>query len=176
MNFLEELTAEWYSYKGLFVKTNIKYGKNETGKGGHTGEMDVVAYNPKTRELKHFECSGDSDTWKSREIRFKKKFSTANKNYNKKFDFPFKSIEQIAIVGFGKPRQMVNFGEGVKIVLVPDFIKEINDELGKKDLLQDAMPEIYPILRAMQYSAFYSNKEADRDTSAGDIKKDQNYP
>lgn len=171
MNFLEELTAEWYGYKRFFVRTNIKYGKNEKGRGGHTGEMDVVAYNPETSELTHIECSGDSDTWANREIRFKRKFFTAGKNYNKIFGFPFKSIEKKAIVGFGKPRQGVDFGEGVKIVLVPDFIKEINDELGKKDLLRDAIPEIYPLLRAMQYSVFYSNKEADRDASVGEPER-----
>jgi len=86
MNFLEQLTAEWYQYKGYFVRTNIKYGKNAKGKGGHSGEMDVVAYNPKTKELTHIECSTETVEKKKIEPKFQKKFYTAKENYNKIFE------------------------------------------------------------------------------------------
>ncbi len=67
MNFLEQLAAEWYGYRGYFCRTNIRFGK--TGHGGHIGEMDVIAYHPKTREFIHVECSSDSWSWeKKREI------------------------------------------------------------------------------------------------------------
>lgn len=49
MNFLEQLVAEWYEYKGYFCRTNIRFG--ETGHDGHIGEMDVVAFHPKTKEF-----------------------------------------------------------------------------------------------------------------------------
>lgn len=45
MNFLEELVAEWYRYKGFFVQTNIKYGLREH-KGGYEGEIDIVILDP----------------------------------------------------------------------------------------------------------------------------------
>ncbi len=47
MNFLEQLVAEWYAYKGYFVRTNIKFGKRI--RGGYEGEMDVVAFDPKEK-------------------------------------------------------------------------------------------------------------------------------
>ena len=59
MNFLEQVVAEWFSYEGYFVKTNIKFGK--LPRGGFTGEMDVVAFHPKTRELVHIETEPPRD-------------------------------------------------------------------------------------------------------------------
>jgi len=156
MNFLEQLAAEWYEYKGCFVRTNIKYGKNPSGKGGHVGEFDVVAYSPERKELIHIECSTDSSTWGDREVRFKRKFSTAKDNYNKIFTFPYKKIERTAIVGFHKAKNKPDFGPNVKIILIPDFVKKITNEIKKKSPMQDAIPESYPLLRAIQYSAFFN--------------------
>jgi Holliday junction resolvase-like predicted endonuclease len=45
-NFLEELVAEWLEYKGYIVKRNERVGRRAAG--GHEGELDVVAFNPKT--------------------------------------------------------------------------------------------------------------------------------
>lgn len=156
MNFLEQLAAEWYECKGYFVRTNIKYGRNPNGKGGHIGEFDVVAYSPETKKLIHIECSTDSSTWENRELCFKKKFSTAEENYKKVFTFPYKKIERIAIVGFHKANDKPNFGPNIKIIIIPDFIKEITNEIKKKSPMQDAIPESYPLLRAIQYSAFFN--------------------
>ena len=156
MNFLEQLAAEWYEYKGCFVRTNIKYGKNPSGQGGYIGEFDVVAYSPETKELIHIECSTDSSTWEDREVRFKRKFSTAKDNYKKIFTFPYKKLERIAIVGFHKANNKPDFGPNVKIILIPDFVKEITNELKKKSPMQDAIPESYSLLRAIQYSAFFN--------------------
>ena len=54
MNFLEQLAAEWYEYQGFFVRRNIKFG-GAAGKstGGHSGEIDIIAYKPKNRILLH---------------------------------------------------------------------------------------------------------------------------
>ena len=40
-NFLEQLVAEFYEYKGYFVRRNILVGKR--AKGGYECELDVVA-------------------------------------------------------------------------------------------------------------------------------------
>jgi len=156
MNFLEQLTAEWYEYNGYFVRTNIKYGKNAKGKGGHIGEMDVVAYDPTTKILKHIECSTDSSTWKERENRFKRKFSTGKEHYVKIFPFQNNGIERTAIVGFHKTNYNPNFGQKIEIILIPDFIKGITSKLAEKNPMQDAVPESYPLLRAIQYSSFFN--------------------
>lgn len=79
MNFLEQLVAEWYEYKGYFVRTNIKFGKRT--RGGYMGEMDVVGYNTNTQDFVHIETSTDSLSWEKRKEIFERKFMDARKYY-----------------------------------------------------------------------------------------------
>ena len=110
MNFLEQLAAEWYEYDGHFVRTNIRFGPR--AKGGYTGEMDVVAYNPNSHELIHIETSTDANSRAEREERFCKKFSDAKKYYLTMF--PFKgTFKQVAILGFNDRVHDLNFGKNI---------------------------------------------------------------
>ena len=84
MNFLEQVIAEWFSHKGYFVKTNIKFGKLPSG--GFAGEVDVVAFHPQTRELVHIEASTDGGA-----KRFKEKFDLAKRYYGELFEFSYDS-------------------------------------------------------------------------------------
>lgn len=43
-NFLEQLVAEWYEYRGYFVRRNVLVGRRS--QGGQDGELDIVAFNP----------------------------------------------------------------------------------------------------------------------------------
>jgi hypothetical protein len=79
VNFLEQLVAEWYAYRGFFVRTNIKFGKR--GKGGYKGEMDVVAFHPQGRTLVHIEASSDAYSWPKRKEMFRKKFQIEEQLY-----------------------------------------------------------------------------------------------
>lgn len=152
MNFLEQLAAEWYEYNGHFVRTNIKFGPR--ARGGYTGEIDVAAYNPNTHELTHIETSTDADSRIKREKKFRRKFSDAKKYYLK--IFPFKSgFKQVAILGFNNRVHTLNFGKDVIIKSIPELISEINSELKKINPAKKAVPESYPLLRAMQHSAYY---------------------
>ena len=158
MNFLEKLTAEWYEYKGYFIRTNIRFGK--TGHGGHIGEMDVIAYHPKTREFIHIECSSDSLSWEKKKKIFTKKFKNAKKFYNENFPFNKSKIRKIVITGFSRPRnnteQKMNFGEGIEVILVPDFVILISSEISKLDPWYISINEnSYPLLRSIQYGTFY---------------------
>jgi hypothetical protein len=73
MNHLEQLVAEWYEYRGYFVRRNVQVGKRD--KGGYDCELDVVAFHPEKQHLVHVEPSMDAHTWVKREERFAKKFS-----------------------------------------------------------------------------------------------------
>lgn len=42
MNFLEQLVSEWYSYRGFYVRENVRVGLRD--RGGYQGELDVVAF------------------------------------------------------------------------------------------------------------------------------------
>jgi hypothetical protein len=169
MNFLEQLAAEWYQYRGYFVRTNIRFGRNANGRGGHVGEIDVIAYRPETGEFIHLEASTDSLTWEDRKERFERKFSDA-RNYYMEI-FPFKEIDtrprQIALVGFhvnphpstetwrSRPPANAVLGElPIEVQSIRSFIREIQAELRQHDPQREAVPETFPLLRAIQYSAF----------------------
>lgn len=153
MNFLEQLTAEWHAFRGWFVRTNIKFGRRK--QGGWEGEIDVIAYDPKTETLRHIETSTDSYAWEIRKKRFLRKFTSAKPHYGDVFPVHTQHIEQIAIVGFSRPKKPVVLPPSIQIVLVPDFIREITAVLSKIDPMQSAVPETYPLLRAVQYASFY---------------------
>lgn len=157
MNFLEQLAAEWYEYKGYFVRTNVKFGK--LSHGGWKGEIDVVAYEPKTREFIHIQTPTDADSWDKRKGRFCRKFHDAAKFYSELFSFQISKVRKLAFVGFFKPKIKPNFGDSIDVILVPEFIQEITNELRKKNPMQDAVPENYLLLRAIQYSAFYNTSK-----------------
>ena len=155
MNFLEQLAAEWYQFGGCFVRTNVKFGRRS--RGGWKGEMDVVAYNPNTKEFLHIETSTDASSKVEREARFKKKFKNAKEHYREMFPFKGQKLKQIAIVGFTNPRTPLNFGKRVEIISIPNFIRQITKELREKNPAQDAISETYSLLRAIQYAMFYTN-------------------
>lgn len=169
MNFLEEIAAEWYEYKGFFVRTNIKFGRRAMG--GYVGEMDVVGYKPETSEFIHIEASTDALAWIKRKERFERKFTDARKYYME--IFPFKEMgmkpKQIALVSFNannNPESNIwkstapnNSPWGdiqIEVLQIPTFFNQINTELKNKNPQNDAIPETYPLLRAVQYSTFYN--------------------
>jgi len=155
MNFLEQLAAEWYQFRGYFVRTNVKFGRRS--RGGWKGEIDVLAYSPNTQEFLHIETSTDANSRKAREEQFKKKFRNAKEHYRELFPFKGKKLKQIAIVGFTTARIPLNFGDGIEVISIPNFIRQITQELRAKNPAQDAIPETYPLLRAIQYAMFYTS-------------------
>lgn len=166
MNFLETLAREWYEYNGYFCRTNIRFGA--LAHGGHMGEMDVVAYHPKTKEFIHLECSTDSWSWEKKKEVFTRKFKNAQSFYDEKFPFEKEKVRKIAITAFQYPKhnaeQKMNFGNRVEIIIVPDFITKIALELSKKDPWKIGINESsYPLLRSIQYGTFYLLREIKRE-------------
>jgi len=156
MNFLEQLIAEWYSYKGYLVGTNIRFGKMK--QGGYEGEMDVIAFDPDTKTLIHIETSFDAESWEKRKLKFQKKFRTAERHYRSTFKFNFEKVVKRVIVGFTKSRKTINLGDDIELVFIPDIIREINEEMSKLNPLKSAIPERYPLLRTIQFSIFFGKK------------------
>jgi len=171
VNFLEQLVAEWYQYKGYLVRTNVRFGRNARGRGGHVGEMDVIAFDPKEKGFIHIETSTDADTWSKRKRKFEKKFSDARRYYMEEFSFKEMGMKpkQIAIVGFNlNPRQEYTLWKSsapgqsqwgdieIDVIHIPRFFKQINAELKNRNPQNEAVPETYPLLRAIQYSVFYA--------------------
>jgi hypothetical protein len=76
-NFLEQLVAEWYEFRGYFVRRNIKVGP--LPKGGFKSELDVVAFHPTEKHLVHIDPSTDAHAWDQREKHFTPKFVVGRK-------------------------------------------------------------------------------------------------
>src|SRR5438445_70942 len=160
MNFLEQLTAEWYAYKGYFVRTNVKM--NKRAKGGWDNELDVLAFSARTGELIHLESTWDAEPWPKRKVRFlTKKFVYSQLQYEEIVGVKISTLRKIALVGLGRSSNSdLNWGGGVEVVLIPAFIASIAHELAKKDPLKDVVPEGFPRLRAMQLALVYGRNES----------------
>ena len=151
MNHLEQLVAEWYEYRGYFVRRNIQVGKRD--KGGYDCELDVVAFHPEKQHLVHVEPSMDADAWATREARFAKKFSAGLSHIPALFKgivLPSK-IEQIALLGFASIAN-VKLLAGARIMTTAELFAEIVAGISGKRVASAAIPEQYPLLRTIQFA------------------------
>lgn len=147
MNFLEELSSEWYEYQGYFVKKNIRVDKLD--KGGYKGEFDVVAYNPYTHELIHIETSGASTSIRNTVEKFNKKFKYTQDDYIRILKFKeIKTIKKIAIAGYSKTTSAKL--DGIELITIPRFVQNISVEIDKINFMKIILPEKFPLLRAIQ--------------------------
>ena len=153
MNFLEQLVAEWYEYNHYFVRTNIRIGRRLSG--GYDGEIDIAAFQPKDKSLLHIETSTDNETWNHRIERFQRKFAVASKCYKEIFDFEFTSVKQQVIIGYTERKTPINIGKGIKVIIIPQFMRLICGELKQFSPSTRAVPECYPLLRAVQFTVHY---------------------
>jgi hypothetical protein len=151
-NFLEQLVAEWYEFRGYFVRRNINVGKRPNG--GYACELDIVALNPNTRHLVQVEPSMDSDSWAIRERRFAIKFEAGRKYIPEIFsgfgDLP--EIEQIAVFALGSDKTHLTIGGG-KLVHVKELMNEIRQNVARRKVESAAIPEQFVILRTLQFTA-----------------------
>lgn len=157
-NFLEQLVAEWYEYQGYFLRRNMKVGKRAAG--GYEGELDVIAFNPKSKHLIHIETSMDSDSWQTRENRYTKKFVAGRKYIHSLFeglDLPEpEEIEQIALFVYASNTNHKTVGGG-QVMVANELLAEIISELKSKPIDASIIPEHLTILRSLQFVAHYKN-------------------
>lgn len=149
-NFLEQLVAEWYEYRGYFVRRNAHVGPR--AKGGYECELDVIALHPEKKHLVHVEASTDASTWDERERRFAKKFEAGRKYLRPLFrglDLPGE-IEQIAVLVFGSMKNRSTLA-GARMLLAADLLREITEGLRSTDIRSSMVPEQYPLLRTVQF-------------------------
>ncbi len=161
MNFLEQLAAEWYEYKGYFVLTNRTYGKR--GEGGFEGEVDVLAVRLKERDFLHIETSTDSSSYAVRKEKFRDQFAKAARYYRTWLPCKASEVRKIAIVGWAKePTKDKNyFGNGIEMETIPQFIARIAEELAGKRPTDAAVPEGFPLVRAIQFAVHYGRERGD---------------
>lgn len=161
-NYLEQLVAEWYEFRGFFVRRNILVGKRPSG--GYECELDIVAFHPVKRELVHVEPSMDANSWAVRERRFKKKFDAGRRYIPGLFtglDIP-SEIEQIALLGFGSDVNHPTLGGGL-VITIEQLLKEIFAYLKDRKIPSSAISENFILLRAYQFVSNFPHVVAKRE-------------
>jgi hypothetical protein len=151
MNHLEQLVAEWYEFRGYFVRRNVQVGRRANG--GYDCELDVVAFCPTRQHLVHLEPSMDAHTWAVREQRYAKKFEAGRQHIPSLFGslaLP-ESIEQIAVLGFASNANIKTLAGG-RIQTTAELLAEITGEIGSRKIASAAVPEQYPLLRTIQFA------------------------
>ncbi len=155
-NFLEQLVAEWYEFRGYFVRRNVKVGLRK--QGGFESELDVVAFNPANKHLVQIEPSIDSDEWGKREKRFSAKFEAGRKYIPSLFPgLRLPEPEQVALLVFASARHTHVGGGRVLLIqnLMKDILSDSNWGLSYRSVNNQAVPEQYVILRSLQFAANY---------------------
>ena len=159
-NFLEQLVAEWYEYKGYFIRRNVWVGKR--AKGGYECELDIVAFHPGKKHLVQIEPSMDAASWAERERRYKKKFEAGRKYIPELFkglEIPT-SIEQIALLVFASKQNRETLAGG-KLIVASELLADIFTDLKSSSIYSKTIPEQFPILRALQFVAQYKKEVCD---------------
>jgi len=152
MNHIESLLAEYYDWQGYVVKCNTRVGR--LPRGGWEMELDIVAFDPRSRRIFHVEPSLAGDTWSKREVRYKKKFE-AGRKYICKNLFPWAEastpITQLAILpNCGPKYRKLAAGDVITIDEMMSEIKQAVKRVGRAG--RAAIPERYPLLRTIQFT------------------------
>lgn len=121
-------------------------------KGGWDVELDVLAYDPSNGTLLHVETSGDAASWAKRKRQFlAKKFILKREEYEAILGCKVSKIKKIAVVGYPRSTKVdLNWGQDIEVVLIPVLIARIAEKLHLQHPTKEAVPEGFPILRAMQ--------------------------
>jgi hypothetical protein len=155
-NYLEQLIAEWYEYKGYFIRRNVHVGR--LGRGGYECELDIVGCHPAEKHLVHIEPSLDGNSWAEREKRYRKKFEAGRKHIRSLFkDFTVpeaEEIEQVAVFAYASKKHHETIAGG-KVIVMTDLLDDIFSELKSLSIFTNAIPEQQPILRTLQIVAHY---------------------
>lgn len=158
MAHLEDLIVEWYDINKYAVYRNITVAKR--AKGGWGCELDVVAHSVKDNRLIHIEASLDAHSWPERERRFEKKFAAGRASMF--VDVvpwldPNTPIEQIAILAAKRTTPLA----GARVRSVDEFLAEIVTWVrARGPACRTAIPEKYPLLRAIQLAIAGYNRVA----------------
>lgn len=151
MTHLESLTAEYLSWCGFLLRTNVWVGK--LSGGGWEGELDIVGYHPKKRRVVHYETSLDALSWSRREKKYAKKFETGRKHIFETV-FPWLKdsglqVESVAVLP-NRPRDGRTEIGGGRLVPVDELLLEIRRSVSRHPVFGEAVPETYPLLRTIQ--------------------------
>ncbi len=97
----------------------------------------------------------DAHSWTKREDRFAKAFKIAKRNIPKLFEaFELPPLRQIALIAYGGKGTRETLGGG-ELLMLGEFVKQIQLNLRDKRVDGDAVPEQFPIIRGIQFAIHY---------------------
>ncbi len=154
MTHLEQLIKEWFEFQGYFVRANLKVGKRE--RGGHAGELDIIAFHPVSKHLIHVEASIDPYNWEKRNNIFRGKFERGRRYFLEAFPWldPDHKIEQWAVL-WASDEKNKTIGDGMgKVVPIRKLYEWIAAYIMKEvgSVHKNPIPGEYPLLRTMQFT------------------------
>lgn len=151
-NYLEQLAAEWYEYRGYFVRRHVLVGPKAGG--GHEAELTVVAVHLEKGEVVQVEPSMDAHSWEKREQRYKARFDAGRQFIPGLVGNAGDScaLTQIALIGLGSSTNHPTLG-GADVLSLSDFLVEILGQLRGGSTGSVPVPQQYPILRTLQFVA-----------------------
>jgi len=164
MEYLEQLTREWYEYQGYFVRRDLWVGLQADG--SYECELDVVAFHPLRRHVVQIEPSLDLLPLNEKEQHFELKFAAGRRYLHRLFG-PSSGlhIEQIALVLSSGQAHRHTIGGG-RVLLVGDFVTQIMRQLAGVDLAGALVPDQWPLIRTLQFAATCRNDLSDTRTAA----------
>ena len=152
MNHLEAIIAEYLAWRGFFVRTNVTFGKRP--KGGHEGELDVVAFLPMTpKRLVHVEASLAAGKWEDRIKRLRKQLDAGRDTIIPSV-FPWLEKEPVRLEQFvvvpTVPRESQGLGDALVIAVDALFAEICQCVAAHGTASRAAIPQKYPLLRTIQ--------------------------
>ncbi len=151
-NYLEQLAAEWYEYRGFFVRRQLMVGPKAAG--GFEGELAILAVHLERGDVVQVEPSMDAHSWEKREKRYQARFELGRrfipgliggKNRNWR-------LRQVALVGLGSSTNHPGLG-GDEVHSLGEFLAQILGAFRGGELAGQPVPQQYPILRTLQFVA-----------------------
>jgi len=151
-NYLEQLAAEWYEYRGYFVRRQVMVGRKRSG--GCEGELTILAVHPERGEVVHVEPSMDAHSWEKREKRYSVRFELGRRYIPELVGGKDKNrrLRQVALIGLGSSTNHPTLGGG-EVLSLGDFLAQILWAFRGGDLAGQPVPQQFPILRTLQFVA-----------------------
>lgn len=151
-NYLEQLAAEWYEYRGYFVRRQLMVGQKSSG--GYEGELTILAVHLERGDVVHVEPSMDAHSWEKREARYRARFDLGRRFIPDLLGGKYKAgpLRQVALIGLGSSTNHPNLGGG-EVLSLGDFLAQILNAFRGGELAGQPVPQQYPILRTLQFVA-----------------------
>jgi hypothetical protein len=151
-NYLEQLAAEWYEYRGFFVRRQLMVGQKPSG--GYEGELTILAVHLERGDVVHVEPSMDAHSWEKREKRYRARFDLGRQFIPDLVGGKDKarSLRQVALIGLGSSTNHPSLGGG-EVLSLGDFLVQILGAFRGGELAGQPVPQQYPILRTLQFVA-----------------------